>query len=48
MPQSDPFHQETPFEYECVDCGSRVRAEQHPGECENCGGAMQDVSISRE
>ncbi|WP_435154304.1 rubrerythrin-like domain-containing protein [Haladaptatus sp. DFWS20] len=34
--------------YECENCGERVSALQHPGECPKCGGEMRNVSVSRE
>ncbi|MGM0591655.1 MAG: rubrerythrin-like domain-containing protein [Halobacteriota archaeon] len=34
--------------YECHDCGNRLRAEHHPVTCDECGGPMLDISLSRE
>ncbi|SIR17585.1 hypothetical protein SAMN05421858_1698 [Haladaptatus litoreus] len=34
--------------YECEQCGNRVSALKHPGECPDCGGEMRNVSVSRE
>ncbi|WP_435125759.1 rubrerythrin-like domain-containing protein [Halobaculum sp. D14] len=31
---------ETP--YECFDCGSIIVAEDHPGSCPDCAGAMRN------
>ena len=37
-----------PYTYECTEYGNRVEARHHPSECEECGGEMQNISISRE
>ena len=42
-PQDDP-----PYTYECLDCGHRVEARHQPSECEECGGEMLNISVSRE
>lgn len=34
--------------YERDDCGHRMEAEHQPGQCPECGGAMVDISVSRE
>ena len=48
MPNQDPYHPTPAFEYECVACGVRLRAESSPGACPACGGLMLDVSVTRE
>ncbi len=34
--------------YECLQCGTIVTAESHPGPCEACGGSFQDRAMSLE
>ena len=34
--------------YECTDCGARMEAAHHPPMCEECGGEMQNISITRD
>ena len=41
----DPDRQST---YECLQCGTIVVADSHPGDCEGCGGVMQDRAKSLE
>ena len=48
MPNADPYHPTPAYEFECADCGERVRAEHSPGPCPNCGGVLLDVSVTRE
>lgn len=42
-PQDDP-----PYTYECLDCGHRVEEHHQPSQCEECGGEMLNISVSRE
>jgi rubrerythrin len=35
-------------EYECLQCGTIVEAETHPGECPDCGGDFQNRAKSLE
>ena len=48
MPKDDPYEDEPPYMYECVDCGNRIKADSRPGECPECGGEMQDISKPSE
>ena len=48
MPKRDPYDPGETKEYECANCGNRVRAESHPGTCQECGGELVDVSVPRE
>lgn len=48
MPRDTGYDEETPFTYECVDCGHRIEADERPGECPECGGEMQNISVPRE
>jgi len=34
--------------YECLQCGTIVEAETHPGECPECGGDFQNRAKSVE
>lgn len=34
--------------YECLECGTIVEAETHPGECSDCGGDFQNRAKSLE
>ncbi|MFB6092713.1 MAG: rubrerythrin-like domain-containing protein [Haloquadratum sp.] len=34
--------------YECVECGARVSASDHPGTCPECGGRMVNISVTQE
>jgi len=34
--------------YECLQCGTIVEAQTHPGECEECGGGFQNRAQSLE
>lgn len=41
MPQGQDTEHDTSAiesEYECLECGTIVTAETHPGECPECGG----------
>lgn len=53
----DPYHPEPPFEYECIECGSRFEADDvaefEPDDeliaCPECDGDLRNVTIpSRE
>lgn len=44
----DPYSPEPPYTYECQECGHRLEADHQPEACPECGGAMQDLSVSRE
>lgn len=44
----DPHESGPPYTYECVDCGRRIEADHHPGDCPECSGDMQDLSVPRE
>jgi predicted nucleic acid-binding Zn ribbon protein len=33
--------------YECPNCGARIDADSHPGECEDCGGELRNISTPR-
>ncbi|WP_227378362.1 rubrerythrin-like domain-containing protein [Haladaptatus halobius] len=48
MAERDPIDGEPPYTHECQDCGHRVEADDQPGECQNCGGPMQNISLPRE
>ena len=49
MVEHDPHGTgDPPYTYECADCGERVEADSHPGECPECGGEMQNISKARE
>lgn len=37
-----------PSKYECLNCGTIVTAESHPGECHDCGGGFQNRAMSLE
>lgn len=37
-----------PSVYECLECGQIVRGETHPGDCDECGGVMQNRAMSLE
>ncbi|QPV65151.1 rubrerythrin-like domain-containing protein [Halosimplex litoreum] len=49
-----PHHQdvaddaETKSTYECLVCGTIVKAESHPGECSECDGEFQNRAMSLE
>lgn len=45
--ERDVTETEPPYTYECADCGERVEADTRPGECPECGGEMQNISVSR-
>jgi rubrerythrin len=38
----------TATEYECQQCGERVRTETHPGTCPECGNTFQNIGVPRE
>lgn len=38
----------TTYTYECTDCGERVDSPHQPSMCADCGGEMQNISLSRE
>lgn len=44
----DPHKTEPPHTYECMECSYRTKADKRPGKCPECGGQMQNISISRE
>ena len=48
MPEHDSHREGPPYTYECIDCGNRVEARHRPSECAECGGEMQNISITRE
>lgn len=35
-------------EYECLECGTIVESASHPGDCEECGGTVQNRGMSLE
>lgn len=35
-------------EYECLECGTLVESETHPGVCSECGGDLQNRAKSLE
>jgi rubrerythrin len=35
-------------EYECLRCGTTVRADNHPGDCDECGAAMRNRGMPFE
>jgi rubrerythrin len=37
-----------PSVYECLRCGTLVTAQTHPGDCEECGGTLQNRAMSLE
>ena len=37
---STDFEEKSP--YECFECGNIIIAEEHPGKCPDCGGAMRN------
>jgi predicted transcriptional regulator/DNA-directed RNA polymerase subunit RPC12/RpoP len=43
-----PASVEGPHEYECLDCGARTTAESRPDQCAECGGQLQNISVTRE
>ena len=47
-PKSDPYEDDSPHTYECVDCEHRVEADSRPGDCPECGGEMRDISKPSE
>jgi len=47
-PKEDPYEDEPPYTYECVDCGNRIEADSRPGDCPECGGSMRDISKPSE
>jgi Zn finger protein HypA/HybF involved in hydrogenase expression len=48
MVKRDPHREESPHTYECMDCGERIKAESHPGECRECSGDLWNLSRSSE
>jgi len=34
--------------FECLGCGTRTRAESHPGTCPECDDTVRNIAISRE
>ncbi|QLG63657.1 rubrerythrin-like domain-containing protein [Halorarum salinum] len=34
--------------YECLQCGTIVTADSHPGQCPDCGAEMQNRAMSLE
>lgn len=51
MPQGQDVEDDTAdieSTYECLQCGTIVEAERHPGECEECGGGFQNRAKSLE
>lgn len=48
MPGTDSPRGDPPYTYECMNCGDRVEARHQPSECADCGGEMQNISITRE
>lgn len=47
-PKEDPYENDPPYTYECVDCGHRTEAESRPGNCPECGGEMRNISKPSE
>lgn len=39
---------ETESTYECLQCGRLVTADQHPVDCPDCDGGMQNRAMSLE
>lgn len=48
MPQEDPaYDPDTVHEYECLNCGTVVRAADAT-ECPNCGGTLRNRALPME
>lgn len=39
---------ESPYLYECVECGNRITADHQPEACPECGGPTRNLSVSRD
>jgi predicted transcriptional regulator len=39
---------ETPYMYECVDCGTRATGDDDPVRCPDCNGTLRNISVPRE
>lgn len=46
--KNDPYHTGAVRTFECRDCSTRIEASHAPGECPECGGEVQDISVPRE
>ncbi|ERG91166.1 MAG: putative signal-transduction protein containing cAMP-binding and CBS domain protein [Haloquadratum walsbyi J07HQW1] len=38
----------SPYMYECVECGNRITSDHQPEACPECGGQTRNLSVSRD
>lgn len=43
-----PSEGDSETKYECLDCGTVVVRDSHPGSCADCGGIFQNRAMSLE
>lgn len=39
---------DSPYMYECVECGNRITSDHQPESCPECGGPTRNLSVSRD
>jgi rubrerythrin len=47
LPEGTDDDNTTDDTYECLDCGTRLTADDRPGECPDCGGRLQNITVPR-
>lgn len=48
MTRDPDYETNADYEYECLNCGSTVRATSHPGDCADCGRTMRNRRMPYE